>query len=95
MKNLIATISRFARTGHTDRYGWPEFGSLCPRCREPMVRGEKRVVDKTHETLDGRLVVHRRCSDGSYALPHRTWVDSLTRMESAEYFGEGGWPDGS
>ena len=92
MKNLIANVTRFARTGTTDP-GWPAFGTLCPRCREPMVRGDKRVVDKDHEKLDGRLVVHRRCSDGSYALPFKTWVATLTYAEAAEFFGEAGWSD--
>jgi len=92
MKNLIVTVTRFARTGTTEP-GWPAFGSLCGRCREPMTRGEKRVRDRAHDRLDGRLVVHRRCSDGSYALPHRTWVDTLSYSEAAEYFHEAGWSD--
>ncbi len=92
MKNLIVTVTRFARTGTTEP-GWPAFGSLCPRCREPMVRGEKRVRDRSHARLDGRLVVHRRCSDGSYTQPWRVWVDSLTYAEAAEFFGEAGWSD--
>ncbi len=92
MRNLFVQLRRYARTGETAA-GWPPFGKRCPRCREPMVRGEKRVKDKTHETCDGTVVVHRRCSDGTYAMPWKTWVDSLSYAEAAEYFGEAGWSD--
>lgn len=92
MKNLFVQLRRYARTGETAA-GWPAWGKLCPRCREPMVLGEKRVKDKDHTKLDGTVVVHRRCSDGTHAQPWRAWVDSLTPAESAEYFGEAGWSD--
>ena len=64
MKNLTVTILSIPHTA-ASRAEWPDVGTPCPRCGEPMGGwGTKMVKDKTP---DGPVVVHRECSDGSYA----------------------------
>ena len=61
MKVFIQSIPHTAGT----RAEWPDHGTPCPHCGEPMGGlFAKMVKDWTPDS--SRLVVHKKCSDGSY-----------------------------